>query len=64
MLPSERVISCVNVYGRWGRFSSVACRTWDAQLQGTGIRARFAAKEGSCEAIAITELWTGVVLES
>jgi hypothetical protein len=27
-LPSERVMSCVNVYGRFGLLRSVACRTW------------------------------------
>jgi hypothetical protein len=27
-LPSERVMSWVKVYGRFGRRSSVACRTW------------------------------------
>lgn len=26
--PSERVMSCVKVYGRFGRLRSVACRTW------------------------------------
>lgn len=50
--PSERVISCVKVYGRWGRFNRVACRTCWVQLLHVGSkRARFSACEGSCEDI-------------
>ena len=45
--PSESWTSCVKVYGRRGRGTNVACRTW-AQAQAThdGNRVRAGARAG------------------
>ena len=37
MLPSESVISCVNVYGRLGRRRRVACRHWEQMYVVVGV---------------------------